>query len=179
VAFLWVLVSVSRGLGPLLRLVVPGILSSESGSVSHGLGPHPVFGGTLNSRLHLRGRDLLAYGGTPNLRSPGSYFGVSLSGSFPAFGGTLHSVIDRLIFSISVSTVRLVVFGLGFSRLMMRRMRSRRASKAVTLADTCFQRPQRCSCCPRVDDPSSSDPETQTKYIGQSGWCGAWERKKT
>ena len=107
-AFLWVLVSVALGLGPLLRLVVPGILSSESGSVSHGLGPYPVFGGTLNSRLHLRGRDLLAYGGTPNLRSPGSYFGVSLSGSFPAFGCTLHSVIDRLIFSISVSTVRFV-----------------------------------------------------------------------
>ena len=87
-AFLWVPGSVSRGLGPLLLLVVPGILSSESGSVSHGLGPYPVFGGTLNSRLHLRGRGLLAYGGTPNLRSPGSYFGVSLSGSFPAFGCT-------------------------------------------------------------------------------------------
>ena len=108
-AFPWVPGSVSRGLGPLLLLVVPGILSSESGSVSHGLGPHPVFGGTLNSWLHLRGRCLLCVRRYPKyLRSPGSYFGVSLSGSFPAFGCTLHSVIDRLIFSISVSTVRFV-----------------------------------------------------------------------
>ena len=120
---------------------------------------------------------------TLNLRCPGPLFGVSLSGSFPAFGGTLHSVIDSgLIFGIafSVSTLRLVVFGREPSpRLMMRRIRSRRASKAVTWAETCVQRSQRCSGCPRVDDPSSSDPETRTKYIGQAGWCGAWERKTT
>ena len=73
-AFLWVLVSVSRGLGPLLRLVVPGILSSESGSVSHGLGPHPVFGGTLNSRLHLRGRGLLCVWRYPKFAESGFLF---------------------------------------------------------------------------------------------------------